>query len=352
MDQIPTLLRPAPTLEGLPPEVMYIVLNAYKDDEYGRRIHRLEKSDLCNLRLVSRRVHDTTLHGFGKRIFASRKHMLSRYSLYGLRDISRHETFRDYVREVVIGPERVNQDFIGKDRDLTFIEDEVTEEDGDVSETETDIEDLGRDLDDGDTAVLLRPYPPWCPESATRGDLPRRRRRARMIMVKRAFVQWKDRYLGAYDRLVQDQEAFDAEGDVSDLLSLILKNLPKLHSIRIDPFQTYPEARVQVNWLQPWGAATISRQVGWEPFQCTTEYFQRLDFRSGYAYVGGILADTSHGRSMLHRHYPIILKAIARAQVSQSSFSAGNSLLCTLRSSVVQRSPQTLAWPLTVTPDL
>jgi hypothetical protein len=122
--------------------------------------------------------------------------------------------------------------------------------------------------------------------------------------------------------------------------------------VRIDPFQTYPEADGQVSWVQPWGAATICRQVGWEPFQCTVDYFRQLDFRSGYAYVGGILADTSHGRSMLHRHYPIILKAIARAQVSQSSFSAGNSLLCTLRSSVVQRSPQTLAWPLTVTPHL
>lgn len=352
MDQIPILLRPAPTLEGLPLELMYMVLNAYKKDEYCPRTYILEQSDLCNLRLVSRRVHETTLHDFGKRIFTSRKHMLSRYSLYALRDISRHATFRHYVREVTIGPERVNPDFIGKDRDLTFSEDEVTEEDGNLSETETFPDGSDQESNDDDTAVLQKPYPPWCPKSATRAWLSSRRRHVKMITVKRAFVQWKYKYLRAYERLVQDQAVFDAEVDVSNLLSLILKNFPELQLVRIDPFQTYPEADGQVSWVQPWGAATICRQVGWEPFQCTVDYFRQLDFRSGYAYVGGILADTSHGRSMLHRHYPIILKAIARAQVSQSSFSAGNSLLCTLRSSVVQRSPQTLAWPLTVTPHL
>lgn len=153
MDQIPILLRPAPTLEGLPLELMYMVLNAYKKDEYCPRTYILEQSDLCNLRLVSRRVHETTLHDFGKRIFTSRKHMLSRYSLYALRDISRHATFRHYVREVTIGPERVNPDFIGKDRDLTFSEDEVTEEDGNLSETETFPDGSDQESNDDDTAV-------------------------------------------------------------------------------------------------------------------------------------------------------------------------------------------------------
>lgn len=75
----------------------------------------LSGHDLCNLRLMNRQFRAISFEKFAQRCFSTRKHMLDRRSLETLLEIAQHPVFSDYVREVAIGPERINQNFLDND---------------------------------------------------------------------------------------------------------------------------------------------------------------------------------------------------------------------------------------------
>ena len=98
-------------LEDLPTEVVNMILDSTKDDGTPT----LCGSDLCNLRLANRQLQVISFECFAKRCFGTRKHMLDFRSLTTLNEIAQHPIFSDYVREVAIGPERINEDFLQSD---------------------------------------------------------------------------------------------------------------------------------------------------------------------------------------------------------------------------------------------
>ncbi|KAF2244890.1 hypothetical protein BU26DRAFT_522620 [Trematosphaeria pertusa] len=193
--------KPTPTLEGMPVEVMSLILTSVKykadneDDEYV-----LGNGDLCNIRLVSRRVCQTSEDAFAQRFFISRKHMLSRTSLQALVDISRHPVFSNYVREVAIGPERVNAPVIA------IFETFLTAFMGEV-ETEA----------------------------------------------------WKAKFGPRQEKLILEQEEFDTSGQALDLLKVALEGFEHLTNIRLD---SYPRSNNDGEWTRAWGAKTILEQLG------------------------------------------------------------------------------------------
>lgn len=89
-----------------------MIASSMHPTEAGRKDeYILSPQDLCNLRLVDRRMAKKIMHVFGERCFKHRNHMLSEYSLRGLFKLASHPTFSKYVREISLGPERVGARF-------------------------------------------------------------------------------------------------------------------------------------------------------------------------------------------------------------------------------------------------
>lgn len=98
------LKKPPGALDGMPPEVLAMIVKAPENN--GKPVLSLE--DISDLRLVSRRIVDTSLGPCGDRLFAERKFMLSRSSLAALEVLVEDPNLDNLVRGIAIGPERIN----------------------------------------------------------------------------------------------------------------------------------------------------------------------------------------------------------------------------------------------------
>ncbi|KAI4646590.1 hypothetical protein J4E93_004811 [Alternaria ventricosa] len=164
----------------------------------------LSGDDLCNLRSASRRIKETTYDNWTKRCFATRKHMLSRASLQCLLSISTDPVFRNYVEDVAIGPEHVN----------------------------------------GYMAIwkLLN-----CNSEERAEDWPRT-------------------YGPKHEKLVKEQEEFDASDEAVEMLKSALRGFPNLKHVRIDsyPVSSYPKKSDDAAaWTEAWGSKRVLREMGW-----------------------------------------------------------------------------------------
>jgi hypothetical protein len=202
-------LGPSATVEGMPPEVMTMIVScvekvpkpAWKttyelpNDHFE---HIIESEDLFSLRLTSNRIRDTTWYGFVVRYFTTRKHMLSRHSLQALLDISNHTVLRHCVRKIIIGPERVNSNFY-----VNF-------------EYPRDLYDTWREVE--------RPY---------------------------------------HD-LVDEQEEFEATKQPTCMLRTIFKNLKNFNDICIETAEEEDAAlkHKYFDWTHSWGSKSILQKSG------------------------------------------------------------------------------------------
>jgi hypothetical protein len=67
-------------------------------------------NDFFNFRLVCRDVNEKSLYSFLKRYFHCRYHMLSRYSLENLLQVSRHAMFGPELRALVICTDHLTEE--------------------------------------------------------------------------------------------------------------------------------------------------------------------------------------------------------------------------------------------------
>jgi hypothetical protein len=102
---------PIPELGSLPIELGETILNSTGAD--GDTI--LSPSDICSIRLMNRMLQAASFKTFAEQHFTVRKHILDRRSLNMLPQIAEHPVFVAYVREVAIGPERINAMYIEDD---------------------------------------------------------------------------------------------------------------------------------------------------------------------------------------------------------------------------------------------
>jgi hypothetical protein len=117
-----TLQKPAAMLEHMPVEIMNMIIEAMvpvpavidsasdcsSDDDKAHDDFILNAHDVSALRLASRTLESTTLDAFTRRFFTVRKHILSKASITCLSQIASSCKFSSYVTEVAIGPERIN----------------------------------------------------------------------------------------------------------------------------------------------------------------------------------------------------------------------------------------------------
>jgi hypothetical protein len=96
--------KPKATLEGMPPEVMAMIVRATDRNDTPN----LTVKDLSSLLLTSRRVRDSAFYAVWQRLFAMRRYMLSRASLKNLDNNSKFGGVGLHVHQVVIGPECIN----------------------------------------------------------------------------------------------------------------------------------------------------------------------------------------------------------------------------------------------------
>ncbi|KAF2676803.1 hypothetical protein K458DRAFT_321114, partial [Lentithecium fluviatile CBS 122367] len=101
-----------PTLSGMPNEIMCMIMLAKIKDASQSVSHEEEyiisSTEFFNLRLMSRQMAAATYLAFVDRYFKTRKHMLSKHSLFVLLRIAGCISLRGYVREVAFGPELIN----------------------------------------------------------------------------------------------------------------------------------------------------------------------------------------------------------------------------------------------------
>jgi hypothetical protein len=203
------LTKPSATLEGMPPEMMTMILSCVEKVPkpvwkvtYKLPINHfkyiIDSDDIFSLRLTSNRIRDTTWYGFIMRYFTTRKHMLSRHSLQALLDISNHSTLRHCVRKVIIGPERVNSNLylaFGKPRDL--------------------------------------------------------------------YDSWRE-IQGPYHDLVDEQEEFDASKEPTCMLRTIFKNFKNLNAIVIETAEENDaiSPKQDLDWSNSWGTKLILQKTG------------------------------------------------------------------------------------------
>ncbi|KAF2659550.1 hypothetical protein K491DRAFT_675529 [Lophiostoma macrostomum CBS 122681] len=194
--------KPSPTLEGMPQEIMTMIMNsaekstAPSDVDKHEAPYVLSAQDACNMRLASRRLEQTTLDSFSRRFFTCRKYMISRHSLDALWNIKFHHVFGDYIREIAIGVEGVNPDF----------------------------------------AFWLSQDP-------------------------KEKAMWIAKFGATHKKMLDEQKTFEASNDAVDMLSRIFKSLRGLKHVRIDSF---PEGGNKDKcWLDCWGSASILRKMGY-----------------------------------------------------------------------------------------
>ncbi|KAI4664102.1 uncharacterized protein J4E79_003603 [Alternaria viburni] len=182
--------------------VELMTLVTQSTDAKGKAI--LSGDDLCNLRSTSRRIKETSYDGWTKRCFSTRKHMLSRASLQCLLSISTDPVFRNYVEEVAIGPEHVN----------------------------------------GYMAF-------WKLKNCRSRD---------------QEEDWPRTYGPKHEKLVKEQEEFDASDEAVEMLKSALRGFPNLKHVRIDsyPKDSYPKKDDDAAaWTEAWGSKRILREMGW-----------------------------------------------------------------------------------------
>lgn len=201
-----------------------MIASSMHPTEAGRKDeYILSPQDLCNLRLVDRRMAKKIMHVFGERCFKHRNHMLSEYSLRGLFKLASHPTFSKYVREISLGPERVGARF-------------------------SDIEPF-----------LFRRN---LPTSA---------------LVPLELSQQEKVKLS---RICHDQLIFDEVFGAAELLQFAVRNLPGLQKIIL---RSYPRRSFYRNgrhyhdrkYTYPWGLRTLSAQIRAaldDPSFCTLDH--------------------------------------------------------------------------------
>jgi len=177
--------------------VELMTLVTQSTDAKGKTI--LSGDDLCNLRSTSRRIQQTTYADWTKRCFGTRKHMLSRASLQCLLSISTDPVLRNYVEEVAIGPEHVN----------------------------------------GYMAF-------WKLKNCTSKD---------------QAEDWPRTYGPKHEKLVKEQEEFDASDEAVEMLKSALRGFPSLKHVRIG---SYPKKNDDAAaWTEAWGSKRVLREMGW-----------------------------------------------------------------------------------------
>jgi hypothetical protein len=205
---MPVLTSP---MESLPAELMSMVVQATGANNEPI----LSGEDVVNLRLTSRHYNYHTLNVWAKRFFTTRKHMLSRRSLQCLLDNANDPILSRYVREVAIGPGRINLKLISH----------------------------------------LDPAHP---------DL---------------INAWKRDYKSAWKKLVREHDALEASDAMESMLQEALIKFDNLQHIRVHsyPFSwkykvsgedcengetdCYVEEEAGA-WTQTWGKKSILRQIG------------------------------------------------------------------------------------------
>ncbi|CBX96001.1 hypothetical protein IAQ61_004822 [Plenodomus lingam] len=185
-------------LETLPTELIGLITDA--QDSQG---HNLSKTDLGNLRLASRRMQQATFQNIAKRAHTTHKFMLSRASIQYMLEIGNDEYASPYVREIAIGPERLNPNF----------------------------EALLEDMDE------------------------------------KVKEHWLECFKPVYDKLVKEQQEFVTSGDMSRMLSEAFVKFPNLERVRLDsypldPVGTYNDATI-TEWTVGWGASSLLQEIGY-----------------------------------------------------------------------------------------
>lgn len=263
------LLKPTPKLEALPVEIIEVILNSTRWD--GLPI--LNKSDLCSLRSTNRQLQIVSFETFATRLFTTRKHMVERRSLDMLLELAEHSVFSDYVREVVIGPERINE---------MFIENDCPEHDPHNSAF----------WDDGK-------YNNCCPPSV---------------------IQYVD-LLRTQCHCEDDED--DEWGPIA-ILGLALQKFRNLQVVRLD---SYADMEDEKGRPQAWGAQRyyeLAADLKKEGFKCTYPEFSGVDISSvkvdndDFMPPPHMLIDRGGDVEGLYRHYDLVFRALQPIQEKQN----------------------------------
>jgi hypothetical protein len=250
------LQKPAATLEGMPVEIMNMIIEAMvpvpavidsdsasdcsSDDDKAHDDFILNAYDVSALRLASRTLESTTLDAFTRRFFSVRKHMLSKASITCLSQIASCRKFSSVVHEVAIGSERINS---GLTMFVGVVREEYTK-------------------------------------------------------------NWKREAQGDWQALVDEQRAFDASGQAHSMLENALKGFTNLAHVRID---TYPDNKGDndADWSKAWGAKSMMRKAG----------FALLN-NGDYCGLSAryFLLEEANGVMKLHGHYAKVLEALNAIQ--------------------------------------
>jgi hypothetical protein len=251
-----TLQKPAATLEGMPVEIMNMIIEAMvpvpavidsdsasdcsSDHDKAHDDFILNAYDVSALRLASRTPESTTLDAFTRRFFTVRKHMLSKASITCLSQIASCPKFSSVVYEVAIGPERINSGL------MMF-----------------------------------------------------------MGVVREEYTKnWKREAQGDWQALVDEQRAFDASGQAHSMLKNALKGFANLAHVRID---TYPDNKGDddADWSKAWGAKSMMRKAGFA-----------LLINGDYCGLSAryFLLEEANGVMKLHGHYAKVLEALNAIQ--------------------------------------
>jgi hypothetical protein len=184
------------TLEAMPVELMSMIVKATGGD--SKPI--LSAADVSSLRLASRRTYKTSFDAFGQRFMTTRKYMLSRSSLGSLAATAADPNLGSMVREVAIGPERIN----------TYL---------DYFMRHHGFREEGR---------------------------------------QKNFEAWEKKCRAAWRALVAEQATFEAGGEIIESLTNSFRALTNLRKVRLDGF---PETPTVDAWTGACGTKSVLRQL-------------------------------------------------------------------------------------------
>lgn len=230
----------------MPEEVITLIALALAPAEIGheKEEYILTIEDLCSLRNVNKRMRDHIQHAFGTRAFRKRRHILTNYSLEGLRDISRHQVFSGYVREIHLGPERIP----------TSIEN-IHPSIGPANPLKRRSPDPYANLQNSLTwsvgAIAEEGMSSWAMQEDV-DNATIRLHQAEQLKI-----------------LCKEQYDFDASGQAITMLHEICENLTKLQKICLPSYprpRDFEQGKTQFfefgcEWSPPWGLQTLARRM-------------------------------------------------------------------------------------------
>ncbi|KAF1919363.1 hypothetical protein BDU57DRAFT_408982, partial [Ampelomyces quisqualis] len=192
--------KPDASLQSMPIEIMTIIIGATN----LKHEFILSTDHICSLRSSCRALYLTTFDAFARRFFSTRRHMLSRTSLQCLFDIAQCPQLSTYVKEVVIGPGRIN--------------------------TELD-------------TIMERPRRPM--NAANGGQ--------QQWWERRGEAGWQD--------VLDEQTRFEDSGELEEMLGEAFRMLGSLKNVHIDAYAADMHNDYAC-WTKTWGVKSILGQIG------------------------------------------------------------------------------------------